>query len=100
MKNLKEYSKLILSLMITLWFIVAIYGAIVVAIELAATLIYANEYSMATTVHLPELLEYVGEPMTAGIIGYLIKSALENREKIKKNDKSAAPIVNENPDEP
>lgn len=101
MKNLKEYSKRVLSLMIALWFIGAAFGSVVIVIELAATLIGSGEYSIALTVHLPELLTYIGAPMTGGIIGYLIKSAMENREKIKKNDEySFNSIPNENPDEP
>ena len=101
MKNLKEYSKKVLALMIALWFLGAAFGAVVIIIELIATLIGTGEYSMALTVHLPELLTYIGAPMTGGIIGYLIKSAMENREKIKKNDVcQGEPIPNENPDEP
>ena len=101
MKNLKEYSKRVLALMIALWFIGAAFGSVVIVIELAATLIGSGEYSIALTVHLPELLTYIGAPMTGGIIGYLIKSAMENREKIKKNDEySLNSIPNENPDEP
>ena len=101
MKNLKEYSKRVLSLMIALWFVGAAFGSVVIVVELVATLVGSGEYSMALTVHLPELLTYIGAPMTGGIIGYLIKSAMENREKIKKNDgPSVESIPNENPDEP
>lgn len=99
MKNLKEYSKQVLALMIALWFIGAIFGGVVIIVELVATLIGSGEYSMALTVHLPELLTYIGAPMTGGIIGYLIKSAMENREKIKKDDPPVS-YPNENPDEP
>lgn len=101
MKTQKEYSKKVLALMIALWFLGAAFGAVVIIIELIATLIGTGEYSMALTVHLPELLTYIGAPMTGGIIGYLIKSAMENREKIKKKDVcQGEPIPNENPDEP
>lgn len=100
MKNLKEYSKQVLALMIALWFIGAIFGGVVIIVELVATLIGSGEYSMALTVHLPELLAYIGAPMTGGIIGYLIKSAMENREKIKKNDSTELEYQNNNPDEP
>ena len=30
------------------------------------------------------LLTYIGAPMGCGVVGYLIKSAMENREKIKQ----------------
>lgn len=84
MKNLTEYSKKVLHLMIVLWFIGAAFGAAVVVVELIATLT-ASEYSMITpTIHLPELLVYIGGPVGGGVLGYLLKSAFENREKIKK----------------
>jgi hypothetical protein len=40
---------------------------------------------MAITIHLPELLTYIGAPVGGGILGYLLKSAFENREKIRQN---------------
>lgn len=105
LNKLKEYSKQILSLMVAVWFAGAAFGGVVVIIELLVLLIGGAEYSMVVTVHLPELLAYIGAPMTGGIIGYLIKSALENREKIKNDNSPVAetiiePITNENPDEP
>lgn len=84
MKNTKEYSKRIISRMIILWFIGAAFGASVVAVEIVATFAGLGEYT-AVTVHLPELLAYIGAPITGGIVGYLIKSAMENKEKIKNN---------------
>ena len=103
MRNHKEYSKRILALMVALWFIGAVFGAVIVIVELLTVLIGGGDYLMTVTVHLPELLTYIGAPMTGGIIGYLIKSAMENREKIKKHDEPLTPtpaIHNDNPDEP
>ena len=40
----------------------------------------------AYTVSIGEVLAYIGAPMTGGIVGYLVKSAIENKEKIKKSD--------------
>ena len=80
MKNVKEYSKKIINLMIVLWFIGAAYGAVVIAVELVASL---SCQSAIITVHLPEWLAYIGAPITSGIVGYLIKSAMENKEKIR-----------------
>ena len=34
------------------------------------------------------LLTYIGAPMGCGVVGYLIKSAMENREKIKQEYRS------------
>lgn len=55
--------------MTLLWFLGAIYGAIIV---------------WRTESDLPSLLEYIGNPMSVGIIGYLLKSAYENKTKIER----------------
>lgn len=83
MKNVKEYSKKIINLMIILWFAGAAFGAIIIAVEIIATLAMVDGFSMAITIHLPEWLAYIGAPITGGIVGYLIKSAMENKEKIR-----------------
>lgn len=85
MKDLKEYSKRKINAMLVLWFIGAVFGAAVVVVELVASLIVRDSYGMAPTIHLPELLAYIGAPVGGGIVGYLLKSAFENREKIKHN---------------
>lgn len=90
MKNLKEFSKWAVRAMVWLWIAGAIYGAVVVLVELVALLVMLaspdpNAYTVAPTVHLPELLTYIGVPMGAGLVAYLLKSAFENKEKIKQN---------------
>jgi hypothetical protein len=70
--------------MVWLWFAGAIFGAAVIVVELFATLAGVDGYTMAITIHLPELLAYIGAPVGGGILGYLLKSAFENREKIKQ----------------
>lgn len=90
---MKQYSKRIVKAMILLWFAGAVFGAAVIITELVATLSGVDSYSMAITVHLPELLAYIGAPVGGGILGYLLKSAFENREKIKQN-----PTYHENVD--
>ena len=82
---MKQYSKRIIRAMVALWFAGAVFGAVVIVVELAATLAGVDGYSMAITIHLPELLTYIGAPVGGGILGYLLKSAFENREKIKQN---------------
>ena len=37
-----------------------------------------------TQMDLPSLLEYIGNPMSIGILGYLLKSAFENKTKIER----------------
>lgn len=82
--ELKEYSKKVVRLMIILWFVGAIFGAAIIIVEVIATLVGVDGYSAAITIHLPELLTYIGAPMGCGVTGYLLKSAFENKEKIKK----------------
>ena len=82
---MKEYSKRIIKAMVALWFCGAVFGAAVIVVEVVATLSGVAGYSVAITVHLPELLTYIGAPVGTGILGYLLKSAFENREKIKQN---------------
>ena len=60
---LREYSKLVIRAMVVLWFLGAIFGAAVIIVELVATLVGIGGYAMAITVHLPELLTYIGAPM-------------------------------------
>lgn len=102
MRSTKEYSKRVLGLMVLLWFLGAIFGAAVIVVELSAVLNTDNEYSAYITIHLSDLLMYIGAPITGGIVSYLIKSALENREKIKKSETGLEidGIPNDNPYEP
>lgn len=88
LKDLREYSKRIIHGMIVLWFSGAVFGAAVIVVELIATLAGTDGYSAALVVHLPELLMYIGAPVGGGIVGYLLKSAFENREKIKRGGES------------
>lgn len=87
MRKLREYSKRVIRAMIVLWFIGAAFGAAVIIVEVVAALLGNDSYSMAITIHLPELLTYIGAPVSGGIVGYLLKSAFENREKIKTADR-------------
>lgn len=73
-KKLREYSKRVIRIMIILWFVTALFGMGVITYQLFMSPEYVN---------LDGLYEYVGYPMTGGIIGYLIKSAVENKQKIK-----------------
>lgn len=86
--KLKEYSKRCIAAMIILWFAVALFG------------IGVNIYQLKNTmtpevVMVDSLYAYVGLPMTGGIIGYLIKSAMENKEKIKGNITSNEGILSQ-----
>ena len=73
--QIREFSKRVIFAMTLLWFLGAIFGAISV---------------WRTQSDLPCLLEYIGNPMSIGILGYLLKSAFENKTKIERG------VVNEN----
>ena len=73
-RTMKEFSKKALVSMIILWFFGAIFGFSAVSVQ-----ILRGDMS----VNLPDLLLYIGAPMTGGIVSYMLKSAAENREKIK-----------------
>lgn len=69
--KMKEFSKRVIFTMTLLWFLGAIFGAVCV---------------WRTQMDLPSLLEYIGQPMTVGILGYLLKSAFENKTKIERGN--------------
>ena len=69
-RKIKEFSKKVIVAMTFLWFVTAIFGGVVV---------WFHNYG------LDSLLTFVGTPMATGILGYMLKSAFENREKIKQN---------------
>ena len=84
--KLKEYSKRCIAAMIILWFAVAFYGIGVTYFQLSHSL-------TPEMITLDSLYAFVGLPMSGGIIGYLIKSAVENKEKIKGNVSSNEEIL-------
>ena len=75
-RTFKQYSKRVIKVMIFLWFIVAFFTMGVTIYQLINT---------PECVNLDGLLGFVGNPMSGAIVGYLIKSAIENRTKIKAN---------------
>lgn len=87
-KKKREYSKAALAAMIVLWFIGAFFGMAVVVWQLITA---------SYTVNIGDVLMYISGPMTGGIVTYMVKSALENREKIKK-PKASAEVDAENND--
>ncbi len=79
-RSMREYSKKIIAAMILLWFIVAIFGISLTTYQAITVPEYINAEG---------LYNFVGYPMTGGIIGYLIKSAVENKQKIKNASDSS-----------
>lgn len=74
--NHGRYSKRVISAIIILWFVVALFGIAVITYQIIVSPEYAS---------LDGLFGYVGIPMSGGIVTYLIKSALENRKKIENS---------------
>lgn len=66
--------------MIRLWFIVALFTIVVVI----PAFVFTGNIELAS-ITVGELLEYVSQPLSLGVVGYLVKSAAENRQKIKSN---------------
>lgn len=81
-KGLHEFSKIVIVAMIIVWFVGALFGCACVTVQLIR-----GDYMIG----LSELLAYIGAPMTGGIIGYMLKSGFENKEKIKHS----APLIEE-----
>lgn len=80
-KRFIQFSKRCLAAMIVLWFIGAIFGFTVAAVQTARG---------DMTVSVGEVLAYIGAPMTGGIVSYMIKSAWEKGKEnnINKEDNS------------
>ena len=74
-RTLAEFSKRVVAALIIVWFIGALIGVAVVAVQTLRG---------DMTVNLSDLLLYIGAPMTGGIVSYMLKSAYENKEKIRK----------------
>ena len=74
--KLAEFSKRTIAALTVMWFVGALIGMLVVAVQTVR-----GDYNVA----LSDLLLYIGAPMTGGIVTYMLKSAYENREKIKRS---------------
>lgn len=80
-KKRREFSKKFIAVVCLLWIAGALFGGLIVWREPG---------------NLSYLLDYIGAPMVSGIIGYMAKAALENREKIKR-DTQEEPTPQEEP---
>ena len=73
----REFSKRLLTGLVIAWFAGMLYGMIFCMLQWRAT---PDNTSIA------ELLTYIGAPRSCGVVGYLIKSAMENRIKLRRRD--------------
>lgn len=83
-----QTSKLALWCLIALWFVGAALGMAIVIIQVSYNM--KNGIGLDIT-SLDSVLNYIGVPMTGGVLGYLIKSALENTKKIDNGYKYGIP---------
>ena len=74
--NHGKFSKRVITAMIILWFVAAVFGVVVNIILLI---------KQPEIVNLDSFYLYVGAPIGGGIVTYLIKSALENSKKIENS---------------
>lgn len=71
-KTFKRFSKKCITAMVVLWFI-----AVFVCIAVVAVQTVRGDMSINTG----DLVTVVGIPMTGGVLGYMIKSAIEDNRK-------------------
>ena len=71
-RTFKRFSKRCITAMIVLWFIAALVCIAVVAVQTLRG---------DMTVNTGDLVTVVGIPMTGGVLGYMIKSAVEDNRK-------------------
>ena len=77
-KSFKRFSKKCITAMVVLWFIAAL-----VCMGVVVTQVLRGDGMVNTS----DLVTVVGIPMTGGVLGYMIKSALEdNRKKVNENE--------------
>ena len=77
--RLPTFAKRAIFAMLVLWFVGAIYGMCYCFVELVI-----SAFVPGYTVHLAELLAYIGAPVGCGLVGYLCKSALESNQAMKQ----------------
>ena len=73
-KNFVRFSKKCITAMIVLWFIAVFVCVAVVAVQTLRG---------DMTVNTGDLVTVVGIPMTGGVLGYMIKSAVEDNRKMQ-----------------
>ena len=76
-RTFKRFSKRCISAMIVLWFIAAFVCVAVVTVQTVR-----GDVSVNTS----DLVTIVGIPMTGGVLGYMIKSAVEDNRKKDTNE--------------
>lgn len=76
----KEFSKLAIIALTSLWITSGTVGLI---LNVVCFILYGELEGLEA------LYSFIGTPMSCGLVGYFIKAAVENREKIKGSAKEA-----------
>ncbi len=74
----KEFSKIAIVALTSLWITAGVFGLI---LNVVCFILYGELDG------LDALYSFIGAPMSCGLVGYFIKAAVENREKIKSSAK-------------
>lgn len=81
MKNhLKEFSKRVIVWLVIAYFIVLLFGLIY----------YSYWLFKGNVVDITPMFDYTKTIMLGGLLGYLLKAAFENTEKIKKSHRNSS----------
>lgn len=79
----REYSKRLLTGLVIAWFGGLVYGMVFCFMQWCVT---------PDNTAITELLTYIGAPMSCGVVGYLVKSAMENRIKLCRGEDGAVTL--------
>lgn len=91
-KNWSTYSKHIIANLIKGYFILMVFAIVLVT----NIVLFKSEYTESALSVITTLIECGSGLMTGGIVGYLIKSAVENKQKIKATGEfTSSPSVDE-----
>ena len=85
-KDERQYSKRILTTMCNIWIAGAWIGCGMVTLQLIANIIIGLQTGGMVLVDLSAYFGYIGGPMLGGIVGYLVKSALEEKANKRKDE--------------
>ncbi len=69
----KEFSKVAIGYLTGLWIAVGVAGLVIAVFN----------FTLYGCADFEALYTYVGAPMSCGLVGYFVKAAIENREKIR-----------------
>lgn len=82
MKNLKEFSKKFIFVVAVVWIAGAIYGGLFLIAQLVCSMLHPEA---GITVDTASYFSYLSDPLSLGVISYMLKSAFENNPKYRRD---------------